>query len=225
MKKKFIALLVTFTSAISFLPVGFNGQAAKAATTGVSLSDTTIQVSCNGSVLTPRRDANFDFDIYTKADAANNKYSVTIKDSREKTDINQAKIAIEQKAKGSGTTAGSYTGIIDESIEIVAVNGLKLANPTDAATLSNYFGVTIDDVGYDSSSTEQRIGKVVGNLPLGINKITYKINITTATCDYTPAITTTVGNTTTTTPATSNLEGNTTYHHHLAIQGALLHLV
>ena len=29
MKKRFIALLVVFTSIISFLPVGFSGQAAK----------------------------------------------------------------------------------------------------------------------------------------------------------------------------------------------------
>ena len=65
-------------------------------------------------------------------------------------------------------------------------------------------GIAISDAENPNASTEI-VGKTITGLPLGVNKIEYKITITTQDIDYTAAVTTTdsSGKTTTTAATTT----------------------
>src|SRR5471030_576106 len=180
MGKKFMALLVIFTSIISFLPVGFKGQAANAATIGTDA--TTIQVNVSGSTtaLTARTDTTTKEEIYTTQSVESAGFDISVKDVR--TDVD----TLETQAKN---TKQSTSGIVGQKVEIVSINGTPV---TDTVTLT--------DIGIGITSYSQvlgipsRIGTTITGLPLGVNKIQYKTTITTQDIVYTPAVTDISGN-------------------------------
>lgn len=183
--KRFIALLVAFTSAISFLPVGFGGHTADAAT--VSSDATTIQVNVTGNAtaLKSTTDTVTNKETYTTQNVEEG-FDITLEDFRTtKTDlINQAL-----------TKNQSTTGIVDQKVEIVSINGTSCTTAKGKATLAE-IGIQISDAENILNASTQRVGKTIKGLPLGVNNIEYKIIITTQAVDYVAAVTDSSGNVT-----------------------------
>ncbi len=166
-KNKVIALLVVFTSIISFLPVGFGGQAVSAATIGAEA--TTVQVSITGdkAPLIATIDATTKEEIYT-TEGVQSGFDISV------TDVITDATTL---AKEALATKQSTSGIIAEKIEIVSVNGT-----TDLTTL-NDIGIKISNYSI-VLGIPKRLGTTITGLPLGVNKIEYKITITTQSVDY-----------------------------------------
>jgi hypothetical protein len=197
MKKKFIALLVVLTSIMSFLPVGFSGQATSAATTTSDAS--TIRIyngynntpseitattnSSSGEYYSCQYDANRDgiFDI-----AVNND------------EVTDLPTQAETKMK---TGSGTVSGVTDQKVEITSVNGITWTSQTERDTTLNALGIYIK-----SSSYPSIIGQRITGMPLGVNEIKYSITVTTTTYNYTAAtsVKNADGTTTTTTASTGN---------------------
>jgi hypothetical protein len=130
MKKKFIALLVVFTSIISFLPVGFNGQAAKA---DVVTDASTVRINVDGSStpLTTRTDSTItDATIYTVPDPQS-AFDITVKDVSKTTN---------EWITDSQTQKAPLTGVIGQKVILVSLNDVNLVG-TD--------GVSPNQAGYD----------------------------------------------------------------------------
>jgi glucan-binding YG repeat protein len=175
MRNKFIALFVVLTSIISFLPVEFGGQVAKAATT-VNTDATSVQVNVTGSTtaLTPRTDSTTNEQIYTTENVTDS-FDITLKDVMTTTQD------LEDEALQNNQ---STSGIIKQQIDIVSINGVS--NETDAGRqILSDIGITIADSENPPNATVARVGKKVLGLPLGVNKIVYKITITTQDVTYT----------------------------------------
>ncbi|AQS11898.1 toxin A [Clostridium saccharobutylicum] len=168
--KRFIAMLVIFTSLISFLPVKFGGQVAKAD------EGTDIQVSADGSTTplpsTVDTSTSKNEVIYTSENTEGG-FSITASDVR----TTQEKLT--QLAKD---TQSSQTGIISQEVQIVSINGIQSSGVgTDSDP--NFSSVGIKDTDYANplSTSEKRVGRTILNLPLGVNKIVYRIKITKLT--------------------------------------------
>jgi len=176
MKNRFIASLVVFTSIISFLSVGFDGQSVNAATIGTDA--TTIQVNVTGSAtpLTVRADTTTNEEIYTTANVED-AFDITLKDVMTTTQDLQ-----DQALQNNISTSG----IIKQQVDIVSINGTSNETAEGQAILSD-IGIKIEDAENLPGATTKRIGKKVENLPLGVNKIEYKITITTQDVVYTAA--------------------------------------
>ncbi|MVX63922.1 cell wall-binding protein [Clostridium chromiireducens] len=175
MKKRFIALLVIFTSIISFLPEGFIEQAVSAATIGTDA--TAITVTADGAKLTPRTDTTTSEKIYSTTSVTG---AFTISLSAD--DITD-RATLESQAK-SGKK--STSGIVAKRIDIMTINGTSWQTVDGNAILVDQ-GISIGDAGNSSGSTSKIVGKVINGLPLGVNRIEYKITITTQDVIYTPA--------------------------------------
>ncbi|MFT8351239.1 N-acetylmuramoyl-L-alanine amidase family protein [Clostridium saccharoperbutylacetonicum] len=170
MKKRFVALLIVFTSIVSFLPVGFSGHEAKAAVSDASA----IQVSIAGdkNLITPRNDATLNETIYSTQNVVGG-FDITVKDVRTTID------ALQKLAKDTKTSTSDIT---QQNVEIVSINGTPV---TDTATL-NEIGITISDYQIVNGAVPS-VGKTINNLPLGVNKIQYKISFRTQNIDFVPA--------------------------------------
>lgn len=201
MKKRVMALLVVFTSMISFFPVEFIGQAANAAT---SSSATAIQVSVDGSStpITPTTDTSGSTTEIIYADTGTTgAYDITVQDLIESDLVKQVE-----------TNKATETGIVDQSVQILSINDISCTTTAGQAALAD-LGITISDAPNLASSTTPRIGEAIKGLPLGVNKISYQVVVTTQTVDYTTTTTTDAnGNTTTTGVATSETPVPTTYN-------------
>jgi len=179
MKNKFIALLVAFTSIVSFSTVGFSGQAADAATIGTDA--TTIQVNVTGSTtaLTATTDTVTQEEIYA-VEGVEAGFDISVQDvSTDATTLETQAFASKQ----------STSGIVGQKVEIVSINGTPV---TDTTTL-NDIGIGITNYS-PVLGIATRVGTTITGLPLGVNKIQYKITITTQDIDYTPAVTDSIGN-------------------------------
>ena len=185
-KKRFVAMLVVFTSIISFLPVGFGGQAANAASTDVSTDATSVRVNVDKSStpLTTRSDSEIKETIYT-TESIESAFDVTVKD------VEQTETELKQQAE---VEKKSITGITKQEVVILAINNTKLVNDngtenTAGIAVINAMGIEIT---YGNSSTQSgsagptpvdgdsaRIGAKITGLPAGVNKITYAVKITT----------------------------------------------
>ncbi len=223
-KKKFIALLMVFTSIVSFLPIGFSGQAAKA-DIATDASTSRINVDGSSAALTSRTGDDTEGTIYNtqKLETA---FDVTVKNVSKSTDewINDAK---NQKA--------SITGVIGQKIILKSLNGTSLleadgSTPKQAGyDITKGMGVNITgnvvsdgSVGYDtqlnsiaSDNTnsnigpqqvdginDPRVGVRIQDLPAGVNRIVYDVQIETISVTYTPTLDSN-GNPTTTGTATA----------------------
>ena len=176
MGKKFMALLVVFTSIMSFLPAGFGGLVAKAAT--ISADATTVQAYETGSatVLPVRTDSVTKETIYTTTGVTSG-FDIAVTD--ETTTLSKIKQQVTD-------TSASASGIITQQVDIVSINGTPCYTDT-ANTILNPILVQIGiDIGTFGNvpNTPARIGKTITGLPLGVNKIEYKITVTTQSVDY-----------------------------------------
>lgn len=204
MKKRVMALLVVFTSIISFFPAEFIGQAANAATTSTA---TAIQVSVDGSStpIAPTTDTSGSNPetIYTDT-GTTGAYDITVQDLTEPDLVKQVE-----------TNKATQTGIIAQSVQILSINDISCTTTAGQAALAD-LGITISNAPNLTSSTTPRIGEAIKGLPLGVNKISYQVVVTTQTVDYTTTTTTdSNGNTTTTgvtnpeTPVSTTYDGGT----------------
>ena len=208
MKKRFIALLVIFTSIISFLPAGLKGQAANAATT---TSDATTIHVYNGNGNTPTEitattnsAGNQHYDCAYTANRSG-KFDIAV-NNEEVTDLaSQATIAANKLTAGS---SGSVSGITDQDVEITSVNGISVSATNDDGTNTlNSLGIYITGSSYPTI-----IGQRITGMPLGVNKVEYNVKATTTTYNYSKETVTNSDGTTTTTvdDGTSNPVTKTT---------------
>jgi glucan-binding YG repeat protein len=190
--RRFIALLVVFTSIISFLPVQFNKQIANAST--ITSEATTIKVYVDGSSteLTATTDSTTDEKIYSTTTYKSSGFDIVLEDVST-TEADLIAEAISSKA--------SVSGIVGQEVEIISINDTSYST-TEGQAILDELGIEISDA-EDPDSSTAIVGKKITGLPLGVNKISYKITITTQDIDYTAAVTTTNtdGTTTTTTEA------------------------
>ena len=183
-KNRFIALLVVFTSIISFLPVGFSGQAAKAD----DITDaTTVRVNITGenSQLTSRVDSTTNQTIYSTTEIVeptssqtDKGFDITVKDVTK--DVSQ----LETEAKGDQTKINSATGIVYQEIQLISINGIALSDTTSLIDL----GISYHDISGTGINNENVIGKRIVGLSLGINQISYKVKYKTRKVIYTPTL-------------------------------------
>lgn len=192
-KNRFIALLVVFTSILSLFPVGFSGQGVKAAT--VDSKATTIQVNVTGSAtaLTARTDATTSEQIYTTKNVTDS-FDITVQDMRTST---QDLIDLVKK------NSQSASGIIDQKVDIISINGTS-NETTEGKAILDTMGIVISDSQNLPNAATERVGKSIKNLPLGVNKIVYKITVTTQTVEYVPAVYEDAAKTVLVSPATYN---------------------
>ncbi|EKQ50498.1 MULTISPECIES: cadherin-like beta sandwich domain-containing protein [unclassified Clostridium] len=176
LKNRFLALLIAFTSITSFFPASFIGQVANAATIGTDAK--TIQVSADGTTLTSRTDGNEI--IYSTANVTN-KFAITLNAS----DIVTSDTLYDNAMLNNTATSG----ITAKKVEIVSINGTRWDTSDGYGILHDQMGIDVTTYSNPSSSSSNRTGVVISNLPFGVNKIEYKITITTVDVKYTPAYT------------------------------------
>ncbi|WP_297424160.1 cadherin-like beta sandwich domain-containing protein [Clostridium sp.] len=183
-KKKFIGLLVVFTSIVSFLPVGFSGQAARADDVADA---TTVRVNVTGenTQLTSTVDPTTNETIYSTTDIVtptksqpDKGFDITVKD------VIKSIPDLEVQAKGNGKQANSATGVVAQGIQIVSINDVAI---TDTASLTD-LGLSCSDITGTGLNGENVIGKRIVGLSLGINEISYKVTYQTQTVTYTPTL-------------------------------------
>lgn len=179
---KFIALLVVFTSLISFLPVGFGGQAANAA--DISADATSVRVNIDGdpTPLTTRTDTKINEKIFVTKEIED-KFDITVKD------VTKTESQWVQYAKDNNA---STTGIVGQEVIILSIDGTKLSDSNGNKNAAGYqiingMGITIDNNPRPDDANSTRIGAVISGLPAGVNKIQYAVKITTEEVSYTPA--------------------------------------
>lgn len=199
-KNRFIALLMVFTSIISFLPAGFGGQAALAATIGTDATTIQVNITGNATALTPRTDTTTTEEIYT-TENVQDAFDITLKDVR----TTEANLIKEAKDNNKSTS-----GIIEQNIEIVSINGTDCTT-TEGKEIIKDIGITISNSENLPSATVKRVGKKISGLPLGVNKIVYKIAITTQDIDYTAEKKDSNGNVTQEEQATPDTPVSTSY--------------
>jgi len=153
--KRILSLFVFLATIISFLPVNLaiNEQKANAAVTNSEITVTGTDIN---SKLTPTADK-----VYT-SQSVEDSFTITVPN----------KVVSEDEIKPG------ETGIIKQEIILVSINGVKLEGKTlDQMndTLNEYLGCSIEN----SSEFQNGIGVKILSLPLGVNKIKYRIKETT----------------------------------------------
>jgi len=179
MGKRFMALLVVFTSIISFLPVGFGGQAANAAADPTAVK---VYINSNKDQLTPRTDTTTNEEIYT-TQATQDTFDITVEDLRVAQDIASSETELIKQVSTNGKSA---SGIVNQKLEIISVNGTSWQE-TDGKNILKGIGIDVVD-SENPNSSAKRIGQTITGLPLGVNKIKYKITVTKQIVDYVPAV-------------------------------------
>lgn len=174
--KRFIALFVVIMSIISFLPVGYNGQAANAATgTGTDLE---VKVIGESSPLSPVRDDTYRENIYTTKTVVDG-FDLTVEDLRK---------TIEEMSTEAKTKKTNITGYIDQKVNILKINSMDATTvgTNGELDITNNIGIKIEDSQNVPGATP-RTGKRLKNLPLGVNLIQYNLTLTQVTVTYVPA--------------------------------------
>ncbi len=187
--KKLIALLVIFTSIISFLPVEFGGQLANAAVTAPtsSVTDASAIHVYNGGGNTPS-------EIPLTTNPTNGNQYYEDKDFNGNvsgvfyigvTNLSTTSSAVQTQAQqlADSGASGTLTVVTDQKVEITSINGITWTSDTDRDTKLNELGITIDQSAYSSI-----IGAKVTGMPLGVTRVTYNVIVTTTTYNYTGAV-------------------------------------
>lgn len=183
MKNKFIALLVVFTSIISFLPAGFGGQTAKAADITIPEEARIHVYDGSGNVpteITAATDSKNGEQYYPSKFTQNQ--SGTIDIALKNVSTTQSAVYSEAYDK-SLTSSGSITKITEQKVEITAVNGITWTSDADRDTKLKELDMSII-----ASSYPGIIGQRINGMPLGVNKIKYNITVTTTTYKYTAPV-------------------------------------
>ena len=173
-KNRFIASLVVFTSIISFLPVGFSGQAAKAAEANTDATAITVFTADTATKLPVTQ--NSDEVIYTHEngiDVGTDGFDITVND------IRKTVTELEEEAKSAKT---NVTGVTKQVVNIKSINGVAISN----TAVLNDMEIVVKDLSGGKVGVGQVIGKQLLNLPYGINKIEYEVIVTTETVTYIP---------------------------------------
>lgn len=191
-KNRFTALLMIFTSIISFLPVGFSGQAANAA---ASLTQVSVYTTDNKVKLVPKTDTSLLMDVYSVT-GLEPSFDITVDDSR----VDTTEALSEKKLIDTVNLTGqSATGVVFQDLQIISINGISWQDAAGKAILTDEIGVNVIP-SQNPDDTSKRLGQRITGLPLGVNKIVYQITTKTQTIDYVPAVKDASGNITT--PAT-----------------------
>lgn len=196
-KSRFIALLVVFTSIISFLPVGFGGQAVKAANTDAT--NVRVRISKQTSDLPSRIDSSIHEKIYTSVELVSPGTDRSIGFELTVKDVHRELSDLINEAQADPTKSKSVTGITKQRIEIKSINGVPMSTDATGKSIDDTgilteMGVSITDLdGTTDANNEKIYGKRLVDLPLGINKIQYEVIVTTRTVSYTAPIKDTSG--------------------------------
>jgi glucan-binding YG repeat protein len=154
MGKRLMALFVIFSSIISFLPIhmGLNGKAANAAITAdISVSGTAKR---QGDKITLSNGEYFTDYIY-----------------------DSFKIGVDNKVTSLDKIPIGETGVIEQEIIITKIDGIDLDNLTidqKNAKLSN-LGINLVAGPYTDDNNVKKIGVTINKLPLGVNRIKYRV--------------------------------------------------
>ncbi len=193
--KKLIALLVIFTSIISFLPVEFGGQLANAATSSAN-SVTSAQLTQAQTIhLYSDNEVNLSEISLTTDSTTKEQYYSCNYDSNTagstfllgvqnlSTTASQVEIDAEAAMKSATQVGpGSVTEITGQEVVITGINDITFSD-ADTDTVKNQklsqFGIAFQS--YTGSGT---IGKKIVGMPLGVDKIQYKVIVTTTTYNY-----------------------------------------
>ncbi|AJH01759.1 cell wall-binding protein [Clostridium beijerinckii] len=185
-KKRFIALIVVFTSIISLIPLGFNSEVAKA--DDIPAEATASRVNLDGTMtpLPSRIDSNTQEEIHT-ANSLEDNFDISLKN------IQKTQAELIQQAKDSKS---SITGVTKQEIVVKAINEAILINDDGTANADGQnavagMGITLS---YSNSTgnggptpvenDSERIGVKITGLPAGVNKIKYAVKITTLSIIY-----------------------------------------
>lgn len=188
LKNRFIALLMIFTSIISFLPAGFGGQAAMAADSTSEATTIRVNITGQSSKLPSRVDTATSEKIYSTTALVIEKdrgFDLTVKD------VTTTVEKLTEDATGDGTKKKSVSGIVEQKVEIISINGTPVSDPNGVL---EEIGVTIKEVVGTDAAGEKVIGKRILGLPFGINKIEYDVKVATQTVSYSPAEKDALGN-------------------------------
>lgn len=122
-KKRFIALIVVFTSIISLIPLGFNSEVAKA--DDIPAEATASRVNLDGTMtpLPSRIDSNTQEEIHT-ANSLEDNFDISLKN------IQKTQAELIQQAKDSKS---SITGVTKQEIVVKAINEAILINDDGTA--------------------------------------------------------------------------------------------
>jgi len=190
-KNRFIALLVVFTSVVSFLPVGFGGQTANAAT---SVANTIrVRISNATTELPSRIDSTSNEKIYTSVNPLENTnkqtgFELTVKD------VHRTLSDIINEVQADPTKSKTVTAITKQRVKINSINDVAISTSSDGTSVDDTgilteMGVSITDLdGTTDANGEAIYGKRLLNLPLGINKIQYEVILTNRTVTYTAPV-------------------------------------
>jgi len=187
-KNRFLAFLVVFTSIVSFLPVGFSGQEAKAATNSMIDAAVVTQVRVDGyseSTITPRTDSDTNEKIYNT-----NGYFSSF-------NITYDSMASKWETYVKSVRTNVDEAVYEQRIAIMEINGITLAtknaqglavNSTAGYAKLADMGISIDTA--PNINPTSRKGVRINGLPAGVNKITYQVELDVRKAKYTPATTT-----------------------------------
>ncbi|WP_271814416.1 N-acetylmuramoyl-L-alanine amidase family protein [Clostridium beijerinckii] len=183
-ENRFIALLVVFTSIVSFFSLGFLGQVAKAD----DIADAqvvTVNITGENTALTSRIDPTTKEVIYSTTELLNQDgsqpdkgFDITVKN------VSKSVSDLESQAKGNGMQSGAATGVTYQEIQLVSINDVPI---TDTVSLKD-LGIRYADISGIGLNGQNIIGKRIVGLALGINEISYKIIYKTRTVSYTPTL-------------------------------------
>ena len=196
-KNRFIALLVVFTSIISFLPIGFSGQAAKAATSDAT--NVRVRISKQTSDLPSRTDSTSNEKIYTSVELVSPGTDRSIGFELTVKDVHRELSDLINEVQADPTKSKSVTDITRQRIVIKSINDVPLSTDANGKAIDDTgvltdMGVSITDIdGTTDANGEKVYGKRLVDLPLGINKIQYEVIVTTRTVTYTAPIKDTSG--------------------------------
>jgi len=196
-KNRFIALLVVFTSIIAFIPAElFDGQAANAATISSDANAILVYNAGQTTALTATTETTSNDSVYSalKKENSDGSFDIVVKDVTTKAPDLEAQ-AKSKMLSGSGTVSG----IIAQEVDIISINDIPNTTVAGQAEIAK-LGITIS-VSNDPNSSRSTIGKTISGLPLGVNRIGYKVKVTTEDLSYTAATSVTTNGVTTTTPA------------------------
>lgn len=180
-KNRFIALLMVFTSIISFLPAGLGGQTAMAADSTSEATTIRVNITGQSSKLPSRVDTTTSEKIYSTTELVIKDdigFDLTVKDVTTTVD------KLTEDATGDGTKKKSVSGIVEQKVEIVSINGTPISDPNGVLA---EIGVSVKEIVGTDATGEKVVGKRILGLPFGINKIEYDVKIATQSVTYTPA--------------------------------------
>ncbi|EHJ02089.1 cell wall binding repeat-containing protein [Clostridium sp. DL-VIII] len=186
-KSKFIALLMVFTSIVSFLPVQFGGQVAEAATTsGIRVNVTNekyIQPTTSGTDVIYSHPS-----VISEDQSGTTGFDLTVPKVY-RTDTTQ----MENEVKNAATTKPTNaTFIVGQRVVIKAIDAQSITDTIDSGSptkISTNMGIDVTRIdGTDDTNGEDVVGKRLVGLPYGVNTVSYEIIQTTQTVTYTPEL-------------------------------------